>query len=292
MIGDDISNINPGEQLRQFLKALYPLDSPENSDEYTRTFIFRIDESFMADGAFARLVYESSINYLVRRWINTAQYLYKKLQKEYSNDREYPLRFIKELRKFIRDNTNLKSNDAEKLLVLLQDCLKVRNQKKRSKSKQLLKGRILKKALEQNNNELRCYICGRVLREQEDDLTFKENKNESNKLEIEVEHIWPKTMGGATQDFNLKISCNQCNRMKQNYLDSNDFHYEKMSFSFLENKIEKIDKIALWSKSQYSCSVCKKPASSVGTLNLGRINLNDSWHFLNIEAYCDEHMPE
>ena len=305
MFGDDLSNINPGEALQKFLKSLYPLDLPENGIEHKGTFIFSIDESLMANGAFASLVYESSINYLVRRWINTAQYLYKKLKED---DDELSLsdpRFSSKLRKFIKDNTALETNDVDidKLQVLLQNCLKVRNKPKKSRKwKKNLRRRITNKALAENNNQsLKCYICGRFLEEQEndfnfeeneDDFSFEENGKESKELTMEIEHIWPESMGGVTQDFNLQISCNECNKMKRDYLDSTDFHYEKMSFAFLENKIPKIDKIALWSKSQYSCSVCQKPAASIGTLNLGRINPDDSWHFLNIEAYCDEHTPE
>jgi hypothetical protein len=47
--------------------------------------------------------------------------------------------------------------------------------------------------------------------------------------------------------------------------------------------------IALWAKSNFKCKICGKPASNVGKLKLSRINLDDSWHFLNIDAYCEQH---
>lgn len=116
--------------------------------------------------------------------------------------------------------------------------------------------------------------------------------------EIHTDHIFPRTMGGATAEFNLKVACKSCNESKSEYIDSTDFHYEQICFASEKNtesfnvELERKYKIAIWAKSQYSCSICGKPAVEVGRLDFGRINLNDSWHFLNIEAYCSDHTPE
>jgi hypothetical protein len=265
MLSDDISNINPGEQLREFLKSLYPLDSPENSDEDKGTFIFKIDESFMADGAFAQIVYESSINYLLRRLINTAEYLRKK----YSSDEFPPEKFTNELRTFIKENTKIDENDIEKILSILQKCLEARDKKTKGSMK-----RKVQRAAEKVYGDLRCYICGKSL--------------SSTRGEIEIEHIFPRHMGGATEEFNLKVSCKYCNSTKNDHINFNDFHYEKICLvsergerSF-EIEMKRQYKIAIWAKNQYKCAVCEKEASEVGRLEFVRINLNDSWHFLNI----------
>ncbi|MDJ0693339.1 HNH endonuclease [Mastigocoleus sp. MO_188.B34] len=265
---------NPGQELRKFLKVIFPQDYKNTDYEKPESFILRIDEGLMANGEFTKIVYESSINYLLRRLINTAEYLRIK----YQTDEFPPEKFNQELRRFIIENTHIPEESSEKLFALLQACL----QAKRKKIKPNKRERLIRDY--KSRNELRCYICGKYLNETE--------------AEIEIEHLWPKTMGGATEDFNLKISCSFCNKSKQDYIDASDFHYEQIclvndkndtNFSY---EMQRTYKVALLSKSNYSCSVCNKQAATVGKLNFGRLNLNDSWHFLNIQAYCDEHRPE
>ena len=68
----DENNINPGEQLREFLKKLFPADVKNDS------FISRIDYILQADGELIDLVYNSTINYVLRRLIVTADYFQRK----------------------------------------------------------------------------------------------------------------------------------------------------------------------------------------------------------------------
>ncbi|MBD1922219.1 HNH endonuclease [Funiculus sociatus GB2-A5] len=267
-----MNGTNPGQELRNFLKELYPHNYNNTDFNEVKFFISEIDSALIANGEFSKIVYESSINYMLRRFINTAEYLKRK----YESD-EFPAqKFVEELRRFITEATCIPKDKTEKLLALLQACL----QSKGRKVKPPRKKRLLKEY--QAKNELRCYICGKYLNEQES----------------EIEHIWPRTMGGATEDFNLKISCSICNDKKQHYIDASDFHYEQIclvsdkSDENFSKEMKKEYRIAVWAKSDYSCTVCGEPASIVGTLNFGRINPDDSWHFLNTEAYCDEHTPE
>ncbi len=280
------NNSNPGQELREFLKVVFPQYGKNTDNEKTECFIVRIDEGLRADGELTKIVYESSINYLLRRLINTAEYLRRKYQTD-----EFPSeKFNQELRRFIRENTHIPEEKSEKLFVLLQGCLEAKRKKlKKSKRDRLIKDYSSK-------NELRCYICGKYLSETEAETEVELKAQTEEK--IEIEHLWPKTMGGATEDFNLKISCSFCNKSKQDYIDASDFHYEQIclvndkndtNFSY---EMQRTYKVALLSKSNYSCSVCNKQAATVGKLNFGRLNLNDSWHFLNIQAYCDEHRPE
>lgn len=111
--------INPGEQLQNFLKTLYPLNIENSNDIEQQCFIHRVDQFIMADGSFRKLVYDSTINYLVRRLIKSAEYLRKK----YDSDNFPPEKFVNKLRKFIKENTTIDENNGEKLLALLQKCL-------------------------------------------------------------------------------------------------------------------------------------------------------------------------
>jgi len=251
-----VDNTNPGEKLYSFLKQLFPEKHESLDSDNLYCFISRMDDCLIADGEFIKIVYNSSINYILRRLVNTAEYLKRK----YETD-EFPAgKFVEELRKFIKQETRIPDNESEKIIVLLQACI----QSKGKELKTSRKKRLIKEY--KSKSQLRCYICGKDLNEEE----------------VKIEHMWPKTMGGATEEFNLKISCSDCNDKKKDYINSSDFHYEQIclvtdkedkSFS---NEMKKEYRIALWAKSDYSCMRCGKPASIVGKLNFGRINLEDS----------------
>jgi hypothetical protein len=116
--GKNISNTSPGQELQFFLKQIYFNDSPEKA-----TFANRIDDALRANGEVAELIYNSTINYMLRRLINTASFIKRKCDRNNQPEEK----FIVELRKFIQENLNLSNNqDAEKLHTLLRECLNVR----------------------------------------------------------------------------------------------------------------------------------------------------------------------
>lgn len=121
---------------------------------------------------------------------------------------------------------------------------------------------------------------------------------EQTKYSIQIEHIWPKEMGGKDDDDNLKAACEQCNQSKQSYIDASDFHYEEICLitdktdNNFETELNWQYRVALWAKNNYECVRCGKPAQYKGTLEFVRSNPNDSWHFLNIDTYCEDHIPK
>ncbi|XGV96547.1 MAG: HNH endonuclease [Leptolyngbya sp. BL-A-14] len=277
-------SINPGEQLQVLLKQLFPPDSAGKT-----TFITRIDDAVSADGALAELIYCSTINYVARRLIFTAEFLNRKLQKlgvmvtgEMLNS---------ELRSYVRNYINVKDKDlVEKIVSLLKQCVEAR--KKSIKSEK-------RKAIRRNTKQRSegCYICGcglsfnRVEKEEDENGINKDNSYESWNYP-EIEHIWPRSMGGLTEDRNLKVSCKKCNRYKEDFVDASDFHYEQLftvSDEDDENFATELNRrfeIAVWARNKFKCSFCQKPASQVGELKLVRNDKRDSWHFLNMDSYC------
>jgi 5-methylcytosine-specific restriction endonuclease McrA len=239
------------------------------------TFVSRIDAALLAEGDFAELVYNSCINYMVRRLITTAEYLKRKCDKEGLPDPGR--RFIISLRSFIRNETDIPDRGIEKILILLVECTHARNREPTLFAKE----RVRKDA---RNQGVRCYICGRELDFAQHDL-------------VVVEHVWPKAVGGGNETFNLRMCCSDCNSRKADYVDASDFHYEEISLvsdkgdEHFSNELRGEYRVALWAKSAYTCVICGKPASYVGELELDRRNPNDSWHFLNIDAYCGQHAP-
>lgn len=276
---------NPGRQLQLLLKEIYPPDSNSKM-----TFISKIDNAVKAEGKLEELIYDSTINYLVRRLITFADYLNRRYDHRPENE------YIGYLRKFIRDETELPQKHIEKILILLMECVKI---KKKRPTDMTLK-RIRRVARTKGES---CYICGGSL----EFATISEVSNSDNLSDIEkttsfraaeVDHIWPNAMGGINDDTNLRVSCMRCNKIKMDFIDASDFHYEEISLvsqkgdTHFSNELSHKYKVALWARSNYCCIICGKPATYVGELQFGRRNPNDSWHFLNIDAYCEQHVPE
>jgi len=263
---------NPGQRLQDFFKRLYPFDPDDK-----KSAIAKIDNALLADTQFSELVYNSSINYMVRRFIATAQFLKRKY-----NTPDYPSeRYFIELRRFLIDYTQIPKNEIELLHTLLMECVNVAA---RGPNKTTIK-QILREAKELG---ARCYICGC-------ELVFDDPNSPRRP---EVEHIWPNSMGGMNESSNLKVSCHSCNQHKKSYIDSSDFHYEEICLTTDKDEetfwqqLTGDYRVALWAKHNYSCATCEEPASLLGGLVFARREPNDSWHFLNIDAYCAKDIPK
>lgn len=271
-MNDAVESLNPGQELQLFLRELIPLDR-----ENDRSFVGRIDDALMADGDFLTITYESAVNYMVRRLITTAEYLRRKYDPV-----TFPgERYIIEIRRFLRDFTRIPPSKLERILTLLLICLRERDRELTQKTK----NRVRRDA---RQRLLGCYICGGSFN--------YDQENEFNSFE--VEHVWPHQMGGRNDDSNLKGACRKCNASKADYLEAADFHYEEICL--VKDKTDNsfnVDfhwryKVAIAAKSRFRCSQCGKPAEYGGEVQFGRRELSDSWHYLNIDAYCSEHVPE
>jgi 5-methylcytosine-specific restriction endonuclease McrA len=266
----DENNINPGEQLREFIKKLFPADAKNDS------FISRIDYTLQADGELRDLVYNSTINYVLRRLIVTADYFQRKCKKEEKGDEK----FITDLRAFLKDDMRFPEKHIGLIIALIRDCLDKRNAHVADSTKNNIRKRA-------RDNNKACYICG-------GELDFDTRKTNSYNL-VEVDHKWPQTMGGASDNFNLEVACSTCNGKKSDHIDASDFHYEKICLVSDENdkhfstEMNRQYELALWAKREFKCSICEKSAADAGKLKFGRKNPNDSWHFLNIEIFCEKH---
>lgn len=264
-----MSPINPGEQLRNVLFQIYPFDENEKS-----SFVYKIDNAFASEGELSRLVYSSTINYMLRRLITTAEYL----RRTSSGDSAI---YISKLRRHLHNQTRIPSNKVELIVTLLIACIEARN-------KDLSKKRRKKLKRDAQEQGVRCYICGRQ-------MTFENDRNET-RTSAEIDHVWPKALGGASDEGNLIVACERCNKIKEDFIDAADFHYEEMclvtsaDMEDFSNDFPWYYRIAVLAKTDYSCVVCGQPAQHFGELQFGRRDPSDSWHFLNIDAYCDKHI--
>lgn len=271
---DELSS--PGLLLREELARIYPYDPNERA-----AFITRFDDGLLADGRLSRLIYDSTLNYFLRRLITVAEYFKRKYYDTTGSEFEY----WSQLRFYLREYTRIPHSDIERVFTLLRMCVSERN---RSPSPGT-RNSIIRDA---RNRNARCYICGR-------EVTYDRNAIDLTGQKAEIEHVWPKALGGSNNETNLKIACERCNKIKADYIDYSDFHYEEVcgvtdeNMSNFETDFGWNYRVAVLSKSDFVCSVdgCNRSARLYGELQLQRIDPFDSWHFLNVEAYCDRHAP-
>lgn len=265
------STQNPGLQLQLILKDLFPVTTVNRAD-----FVAKMDDLLYSEGEFSSIVYDSCINYMVRRLITTSEYY-----KRQYDPTVYPSdRYVQEIRRFLQQRTKIPHNRREQILSLLLQCLQERAKYPTPKAKSTLRAKTKEQGLY-------CYICGREINF-EDDTAYNA---------FDAEHVWPRTLGGKNDATNLAGVCRRCNQEKENYIDYADFHYEEMclvsheSEQSFSNEFKWGYRVALSAKSSFRCVICDQPAAYVGELKFARRDRDDSWHFLNIDAYCAQHAP-
>lgn len=259
---------SPGYKLREFLMKIIP-NSVSNQGVDERHPISKIDYILFADDSFADTIYQSSINYLLRRLILSADYISREF--EYSEEL-----FVYNLRKFLKNDFKFTRSDVEKILSLLLEIRIVINTPLRTPTRNAVKKQAA------SEGALTCYICGRGLSLETEDGTPDS---------IEIEHMWPHSLGGSNELENLKVACGRCNKQKESTIDASDYHFEHINSVKLKG-LNIVDRMAVWAKNNYKCSKCNREAVYVGPLKISRLNRDDSWHFLNLESYCQQHFSE
>jgi 5-methylcytosine-specific restriction endonuclease McrA len=260
--------VNPGEALRDFLCSLFPQDLEERG-----SCIAKIDSALLADGELSSLVYYSTVNYMMRRILTAAILIARKCERYGFTDQV----FESKLRAYIANNLKIPNAiNVDKLTGLIRECLESREKRINATSEKAVKER----------EENLCFICGGPM-----DFSTTHELGSAT-----LEHVWPRMMGGSSKPDNLKYSCYKCNQFKANTIDVSDYHYEEICLATdeedakeFERDFSRVYKVAAWAKNGYECQMCKRPASRVGRLELLRRNTSDSWHFLNMEAYCVAH---
>ena len=149
-----------------------------------------------------------------------------------------------------------------------------------------VKNRVYERSKNENHP---CKICGRLV-----------SYNGDKSPKASVDHIWPIELGGSTVDDNLMILCEDCNNLKDNYIDAFDFHFER-SMTVLEKDHEKFEKFfragrtfpILW----YTNGKCIKCGNFVGVDTQGNFSKSlikidsesDFFHFFNSGFICPDH---
>jgi hypothetical protein len=255
--------ISPGEKLKRILLEIHREPSQNG-------FIKSLDFYLAADGGLEDLIYHSCINYLLRRLINTARYL----QSLHGNER-----LRTEIRRHLNENTHYTDRQKSNLTKAIEKCIQYTDDNSTSDREKKIQRNEAKK------QELNCYICGKTLAFTHQELAPHDHAT--------ADHVWPISMGGLNERENIRIACSDCNnKYKKNKIDHRDYHFESISLSQSEKdsgfdaELESIYRIAVYAKCNYICSGCREPASKVGRLFIVQKDIADSWHFLNLDAYC------
>jgi ribosomal protein S14 len=273
MAGIYEAEANPGHKLQILFREMFPF-----SAESQPSFLSRIDDTLEANGELSELAYDSTINYMTRRLITTAKFLKRRVEADGLPDSV----FADRLRNFVENEISLPKGKRELVFTLLFECARVSG---RNSSERLSR---MKRTAIREGRDLRCYFCGIATNLVED------NKHDSPTLD----HVWPNSLGGTNSDPNFRVICFNCNNSKATFIDASDFHYEEICLSLgkedthFSNEMKRQYEVAIWAKSAFECTRCGKAAVYMGKLQFSRRSVRDSWHFLNIDAYCQEHARE
>ena len=269
---------NPGELLKDVLAELCPYDSSKQ-----QSYSYGFDELLGEEGELERLIYDSTLNYLLHRLITAAIYI----RKSYFETTQDEGIYWAELRSYLVEKTRIPNSAIERVLILLHRCVLEGMREPSPGAK-----RAVRRKAKQDN--LKCYICGRDVLHDRVDVSQDTRKENS-----EIEHIWPRSLGGSNKQWNLAISCTRCNELKRNHIDASDFHYEHVCASTDETMqdfrtdFNWVSRIPVLARSRFRCAVdgCKNSAQVYGGLDLVRLDNKDTYHFLNVLAFCSDHAP-
>ena len=265
-----MSIIQPGEKLAEFFRSLYPFPG-EGSP------VSKIDYDLMEDDEYSRLVYESQIHYLVRRFIKSVRHIYE----NNINKGDSVYHKIK-IRQYIQRNTRYDSSEVNELVTLLLECIR--------SAEASGNGNLNRTKSKAKREDANCAFCGKS-------MTFAKNVSKEQRHEqVTADHVWPKSLGGVHSMENMRAVCHKCNSRKGDYLGYYDYHYEYMcSKAPGRGKFKKERgyewKLAVLARSNFECYVCGASAEKIGELIIARKESSDYWHFLNLAAFCPRHLP-
>jgi hypothetical protein len=227
------------------------------------------------------LLLDSCIYYLVRRLIHFGGYKLQELRSQ-----QLPETDLKtHIEDYVGRNLRLNFTPLEraKIETLVGMCV-LEAEKELTEGQKKAALRIARDA-----NITSCYVCGRTLTFGPFDQSIAEAEKSSW---VEIEHRFPRCLGGTNSQPNLALACKACNKAKADYAGFPDFHYEYMSTRHREvetdfKKYLRGDmRVAVKLAGDSKCFSCEKTADVVGGLFLGRKDSDDHWHFLNMAPFC------
>jgi 5-methylcytosine-specific restriction endonuclease McrA len=225
-------------------------------------------------------LFRSTILMLVRRLIwNAAWY-----EERYPGDRIAVIETFE--RDYLLGNFGFNRRERRELSKLVFDSLDA----SRRKIPKGVEQKLLNSAKE---NQQRCQLCGR-------NIDYSIDRNDE--LSYSLDHIWPQSLGGESEEWNLQVTHKRCNSKRQDIADVSDAHYEHFHVKHNWSSDERDSfwkelnwqfRIAAAMKADFTCEICKNPEQideSDGELYFSLMNRDENFNIFNIQVTCYEHL--
>lgn len=114
-----------------------------------------------------------------------------------------------------------------------------------------------------------------------------------------LDHIWPQSLGGLSEESNLRVACNDCNSRRQNIVEASDVHYEHFHVktdwspdptdSFWAQFKNEFRMAALL-RSAFQCEICGESVESMeGGPDFVPRDRDENLHIFNVQVQCKRH---
>ena len=116
---------------------------------------------------------------------------------------------------------------------------------------------------------------------------------------LSLDHIWPRALGGESEQWNLRVACLSCNSQRKDLVDFTDVHYEHLhaqSDAVIKNpymlgtETSNALLFAALMRAKNMCERCGTPVNTMdGKVLYGRRQYGENYNLFNIEVLCPQH---
>ncbi len=267
-----------GERLFNWLLVRYKGARTESS------WVELIAKDFMMP-AIGDYLFRSTCLMVMRRLIWNGHWYLDKYGSSSKDDRINAEKYYE--REYLRSYIGLHKGIASELRVLVYDAINASNKNIPAS----LKKRIFERARGANQ---RCKLCG----DQIDYLA----KMGTEKRSFSLDHIWPQSLGGESEEWNLQEAHQFCNNERKNLAEASDIHYEhfhvkseydpKDTAPSFWKELDWGNKLAALFISEFKCAECNDDVTVdnfEGNVIYSVIDRSENYNIFNIRVTCERH---
>jgi len=205
------------------------------------------------------------------------------------NAQWYESRFVDEAvtmsryeKDYLSDVTRLSSIELHRLCIMVYNAV-------RASKKDISPGLFNSLRKRAETSSQRCQLGGCAI-----DYSAKDGHNA-----FSLDHIWPQSLGGSSEDWNLRVACKDCNTKRQNLVEAADSHYEHFHArtdgpagapNSLPSELNSSFRLAALLRADFRCELCgSRVDETAGGLDFVRSNRYENYHMFNIQVMCDSH---
>lgn len=271
---ETMPNITSGEKLFNWISKKY-----ESKNQYI-SWVDKISADFSMR-ELEDILFQSTVLMLTRRFISNAAWYVKR----YPGD---PIAVIEIFdRDYLQGSLGFAKDERRVVRLLIFDSLKASESEILNRTSNTIFARA-------KNTNQRCKLCGKAI-----DFTLKSTDPQA----FSLDHIWPKSLGGESEEWNLQVTHKSCNTQRLNIANESDTHYEHFNVKSIwtDNSQDSFWKEFNWQfrfaalmKAKFRCEVCKESESeSIDNMDMdyhySLKNREENYNLFNIQVTCDKH---